>query len=143
MDRLCSHRRPWPQESQLQGEPVRKGRGFTLIELLIVFALIALLLTLALPRFSASTENAKVKVQAQNIATLRDSLDKFRADQGRYPKELGELVQLGYLRSVPVDPVSGTNGWTVVASPHGEAGVYDIAAPTVVAPASASAQVQQ
>jgi general secretion pathway protein G len=117
---------------------MRNKRGFTLIELLIVFALIALLLTLALPRFLGSTETAKEKVRAQNLSTLRDAIDKFRADQGRYPKELPELVQRGYLRAMPLDPVSGTDGWAPVASPAGEAGVYDVAAPAAAATASAA-----
>lgn len=108
---------------------MRKVRGFTLIELLVVFALIALLLTLAVPRFLGSAETAKEKVRAQNLSTLRDAIDKFRADQGRYPNELAELVQRGYLRAMPLDPVSGTDGWTPVASQTGEAGVYDVAAP--------------
>ena len=117
-----------------------REKGFTLIELLIVFALIALLLTIAVPRFLGSTETAKEKVRAQNIATLRDAIDKFRADQGRYPKELPELVQRGYLRALPLDPVSGSDAWSVVASPNAtEQGVYDVAAPGS-APAASSAK---
>lgn len=107
-----------------------RAKGFTLIELLIVFALIALLLTIAVPRFLGSAEIAKEKVRAQNVATLRDAIDKFRADQGRYPKELPELVQRGYLRALPVDPVSGSDTWNAVVSPNAsEPGVYDVAAP--------------
>jgi general secretion pathway protein G len=120
-----------------------RAKGFTLIELLVVFALIALLLTIAVPRFMGSAETAKVKVQAQNIATLRDAIDKFRADQGGYPNELGDLVQRGYLRALPIDPVSGTSGWIAVASPAGEAGVYDVAAPAVPTAAAAAASSAQ
>ncbi|MDB5870670.1 MAG: gspH [Ramlibacter sp.] len=104
--------------------------GFTLIELLVVFSLLALLLSIAVPRYLNATETAREKVRAQNMATLRDALDKFRADQGRYPTELGELVQKQYLRAVPLDPVSGSNNWTPMAHPAGaEPGVYDIAPP--------------
>jgi general secretion pathway protein G len=104
--------------------------GFTLIELLVVFTLLALLLTLATPRYLKTLEGGKSKVQAQNMATLRDAIDKFRADQGRYPVQLEEIVAKQYLRQVPVDPVSGTRDWVSVPSPNPEeAGIYDIKAP--------------
>jgi general secretion pathway protein G len=105
-------------------------KGFTLIELLVVFALVALLLTIAVPRYMNTADAAKVKVRAQNLATLRDAIDKFKADQGRYPNELAELVQKNYLRALPEDPVSGSTGWTPVAAPGGtESGVFDVAPP--------------
>lgn len=104
--------------------------GFTLIELLVVFTLLALLLTLATPRYLKTLEGGKSKVQAQNMATLRDAIDKFRADQGRYPVQLEEIVTKQYLRQVPLDPVSGTRDWVSVPSPNAEeAGIYDIKAP--------------
>ena len=67
-------------------------RGFTLIELLVVFTLLALLLSIATPRYLSTVDNSREKVRLQNLATLRDALDKFKADQGRYPNELAELV---------------------------------------------------
>lgn len=104
--------------------------GFTLIELLVVFTMLALLLTLATPRYLKTLDSAKVKVQAQNMATLRDAIDKFRADQGRYPVQLDEIVAKQYLRQVPLDPVSGTRAWGVVPPPNAEeAGIYDVTAP--------------
>lgn len=123
----------------------RPHRGFTLIELLVVFSLLALLLSIAVPRYLASTEAAREKVRAQNIATLRDALDKFRADQGRYPAELGELVNKAYLRALPEDPVTGSSRWTPLPHPAGlEPGVYDVAPPgpnpaAVAEPADAAA----
>ncbi len=111
----------------------RPQRGFTLIELLVVFTLLALLLSIAVPRFLATTDTAREKVRSQNMATVRDALDKFKADQGRYPTELAELVQKQYLRSIPLDPVSGTTSWTPVAHPTGvEPGIYDVAPPALV-----------
>ncbi len=104
--------------------------GFTLIELLVVFSLLALLLSIAVPRYLNTTDNARAKVREQNMATLRDALDKFKADQGRYPSELAELVHKHYLRKLPLDPVSGSSGWIALPHPWGaEAGVYDISAP--------------
>jgi general secretion pathway protein G len=104
--------------------------GFTLIELLVVFSILALLLTLATPRYLKTVDNGKDKVQAQNMATLRDALDKFRADQGRYPVQLEEVVAKQYLRQIPLDPVSNTRDWVLVPPPNGqESGIYDIKAP--------------
>lgn len=104
--------------------------GFTLIELLVVFTLLALLLTIAVPRYLETAENSRIKVRDQNMATIRDALDKFRADQGRFPGKLEELVEKKYLRAIPHDPVSDSTEWVVVEDPaKAEAGISDIAAP--------------
>src|SRR5712675_321758 len=70
--------------------------GFTLIELLVVLAIIATLLTLAVPRYFGSVEKSKEAVLKQNLATLRDSLDKYYGDTGRYPDSLDDLVTKKY-----------------------------------------------
>lgn len=109
---------------------VTRAKGFTLIELLVVFALIALLLTIAVPRYLHATESARERVRAQNLATLRDALDKYKADQGRYPATLAELVQKQYLRQIPQDPVTQSDRWVPLPAPGGsEPGVYDLAPP--------------
>ena len=113
------------------------AKGFTLIELLVVFTILALLLTLATPRYLKTVEGGKSKVQAQNMATLRDAIDKFRADQGRYPAQLEEMVTRQYLRDIPVDPVSGTRDWVTLPSPVAEeTGVYDVREPGFAATTS-------
>ena len=90
--------------------------GFTLIEMLIVMALIALLLTLALPRYFAGLDSAREAVLRENLRTSREAIDKFYGDQGRFPDSLDELVARRYLRSLPQDPVAGgTRGWVLVA----------------------------
>jgi len=102
-------------------------RGFTLIEMLVVMTLIALLLTLAIPRYFSSLDHGRLQVQRQNVATLRDAIDKFYGDQGRYPEALDELVSRRYLRQIPVDPVSEKPDWVVVAPPDPTLGaVYDV-----------------
>ena len=90
--------------------------GFTLIELLTVMAIIAVLLTLAVPRYFNSVERSKEAVLRQDLATVRDSLDKYFADTGRYPDSLDELVTKKYLRSIPLDPLTeSASSWIVVA----------------------------
>lgn len=104
-----------------------RGRGFTLIEMLVVMTLIALLLTLAVPRYFSALEQGRLNVQRQNIATLRDAIDKFNADQGRYPETLEELVTRKYLRQVPLDPVTEAADWVVIAPADAALGnVYDV-----------------
>lgn len=93
---------------------VRTSAGFTLIEMLVVMTLIALLLTLAVPRYFHSLDTGRATVQRQNVATIRDAIDKFYGDLGRYPDTLDELVAKRYLRQVPFDPVSESTSWVTV-----------------------------
>jgi general secretion pathway protein G len=105
-----------------------RQRAFTLIEMLVVMTLIAMLLTLAVPRYFTALDHGRLRVQAQNIATLRDAIDKFFADQGRYPEALDELVTKKYLRAIPLDPVSDTANWLVIVPKDTSQGnVYDVA----------------
>lgn len=102
-------------------------RGFTLIEMVVVMTLIALLLTLAIPRYFTVIDNGRLNVQRQNVATIRDAIDKFFGDQGKYPDSLDELVAKRYLRQVPLDPVSESANWVVVAPQDSSQGaVYDV-----------------
>lgn len=101
--------------------------GFTLIEMLVVMTLIALLLTLAVPRYFNALDNGRLKVQRQNAATLRDAIDKFYADQGHYPDALDDLVAKRYLRQVPLDPVSEAANWVIVPPTDPSLGnVFDV-----------------
>jgi general secretion pathway protein G len=105
----------------------RACAGFTLIELVIVMAMIGLLLTIALPQYFHSIERGKNQVRQQNISVIRDAIDKYYGDNDQYPETLDELVAKRYLRSVPVDPVSGSTAWTVISSPDtSKSGIYDV-----------------
>jgi general secretion pathway protein G len=106
----------------------RTVRGFTLIELLVVLAALALLLGLAVPRYVEHVDRARETVLRQNLASLRDAIDKFNADRGRYPLELGELARERYLREVPRDPFTDRADTWVVAPPAqgAEGQVYDV-----------------
>jgi general secretion pathway protein G len=104
-----------------------RQRGFTLIEMLVVMTLIALLLTLAVPRYFSTLDNGRINVQRQNLAAMRDAIDKFFGDQGKYPETLDELVAKRYLRAVPIDPLSEAADWVVVAPQDPTLGaVYDV-----------------
>ena len=105
-------------------------RGFTLIELLIVMAIIGVLLTVALPRYFGSVDRSKEVTLKQTLAVTREALDKFFADNGRYPESLGELAERRYLRAVPIDPIAeSTDNWVIVPPPadsNVKGSVYDI-----------------
>lgn len=104
------------------------SRGFTLIELLVVLAIIAVLLSIAAPRYSGSVDRAKEAVLRENLASLRDALDKHYGDTGQYPLKLEDLVTKRYLRRVPQDPVTDSSAtWVLVAPPDPEkGGVADV-----------------
>jgi general secretion pathway protein G len=105
----------------------RLHRAFTLIELLVVMAIIATLLTIVVPRYFGQADKARDVVLHQNLAAMRDSIDHFRADQGRYPQSLDELVQKRYLREIPMDPVSQSRTtWTTEQPADGTPGVYNV-----------------
>jgi general secretion pathway protein G len=89
--------------------------GFTLIELLVTLAIIALLLSLAGPRYFSNVTRAEESTLKHNLATLRDAIDKHYADSGKYPSALEELVQKKYIRALPLDPVTqSTSSWIVI-----------------------------
>jgi general secretion pathway protein G len=106
----------------------RHPSGFTLIELLVVMAVIATLLTLAVPRYFASIEKSKEAVLHANLTLLRQTLDKYYGDKGKYPDALEELVASKYLRAVPTDPITDSNtSWVIVPPEQPElGGVYDV-----------------
>lgn len=105
-----------------------KTRGFTLVELMVVMAIVALLLALALPRYFNHLDSSRETILKQDLAVMRDAIDKFHGDRGRYPDSLDELVSARYLRALPVDPMTDrADTWQIVAPAGDAAGtVYDI-----------------
>ena len=106
----------------------RPCRGFTLIELLVVMAIIAMLLSLAVPIYFHSVEKSKEAVLRQNLALTRQVLDKYYGDNGKYPDSLETLVSRKYLRNLPFDPMANSSTGWVIVPPDEEAkgAVFDI-----------------
>ncbi len=100
-------------------------RGFSLIELLVVVTIIGILASIAEPAYHNTVRKAREATLRQDLFIMRDLLDQYRADKGQYPKVLGDLVSAGYLRSMPVDPFTRSNGtWQEIAEPA-EGGIWD------------------
>jgi general secretion pathway protein G len=105
-----------------------KATGFTLIELLVVMAILGALLAIAAPRYFESVERAKETTLRTNLRMLREAIDKHRADTGRSPASLDELVSRRYLRNVPIDPITDrADSWLVDSAPDGATpGIHDV-----------------
>jgi general secretion pathway protein G len=111
----------------------RRGvSGFTLIELMMVAFIISVLAAIALPQYKNAIVQSKEAVLRENLFRFRDLIDQYQVDKGKYPASLEALVQDGYLRRIPVDPMTGATDWEAVpAEPDpdnpGEApGIYDV-----------------
>ena len=106
----------------------RFGRGFTLIELLVVMAIIATLLAIAVPRYFLSLERAKEATLRQDLAVMRDAIDKYSGDTGQFPSSLPDLVEKRYLRALPEDPITkSASTWTTTSSSDADLpGITDV-----------------
>jgi general secretion pathway protein G len=107
---------------------IDKRRGFTLIELLVVLGIVALMLTIAVPRYFPSVDTAKETLLAENLRNMRQTLDNYYGDTGRYPDSLEQLVEKKYLRSLPLDPLTNSStSWVLIPPEDGsKGGVYNI-----------------
>ncbi len=106
--------------------------GFTLIELITVMAILAILAAIALPNYKVAIIEAKEAVLKEDLYRLRDTIDQYYVDKGKYPATLEALVEDGYLRTLPADPMTGSASWVPVMTepdpdrPNEQPGVYDV-----------------
>ena len=103
-------------------------KGFTLIELMIVLAIVATLLSIAVPRYYSSIDRSKEAVLKENLYQMRDAIGKYHADKGRYPESLAALESDKYLRKLPLDPVTDSTTTWIVVPPEDpqKGGVFDV-----------------
>lgn len=109
-------------------------RGFTLIELLVVISLIMILSSIALASYRNSITSAKEAALRTDLFMMRDAIDQYYADKGKYPDSLDTLVSEGYMRTIPVDPFCPQNEctWTTTPAPtmpgdtSADPGIYDV-----------------
>jgi general secretion pathway protein G len=112
---------------------LRQARGFTLIELIVVMSLIVLLATIGLTAFKSSVQRGREAVLREDLFRMRDAIDQYYADKGKYPADLNDLVSAAYVRRVPIDPITqSADTWQLVpaepdpSNPSAEPGVYEV-----------------
>ena len=107
---------------------MRRFLGFTLIELMVVLTIVALLLTLAVPRYFGSIDKSKEAVLRENLNQMRDAISRYYSDKGKYPESLDALAAEKYLRGVPLDPVTESDKTWIIVQPEDpqKGGVYDV-----------------
>ena len=116
------------------GDTVNRRRfGFTLVELMIVMAIIAVLMSVAIPIYNRSIIRAKESVLKNNLFTMRTVIDEYTYDKQKAPQTLNDLVSDGYMRQIPVDPITGTaDSWKIIMEDatntvnQSEPGIFDI-----------------
>jgi general secretion pathway protein G len=119
---------------RIRNSDLRGGqRGFTLIELLVVLSLISILAAMGLVQHRNSVRHTQESVLKTDLFRMRDAIDQYYADKGKYPTSLETLVSDGYLRKVPEDPITrSAETWQTVpaeadpSNPTAEPGIYDV-----------------
>jgi len=110
----------------------RRQFGYTLLELMIVMAIISVLVSLAIPIYQKALVKTKETLLKNNLFTLRTVIDEYTFDKKKAPQSLDDLVSEGYLREVPVDPITGNNQWNIVmedsltAIDQTQPGIWDV-----------------
>ena len=108
-------------------------RGFTFVELMVVITIVVILVTMAIPIYSNTIKRSKESVLRNNLFTLRTVIDNYTYDKQKAPQTLQDMVRDGYLRDVPMDPMTGSNTtWRTIIEDAGqsvnqaEPGIFDV-----------------
>ncbi len=116
----------------LRKKSSRQEKGFTLIELLVVISIIGIIVTVAAVQYKNAIQKSKEAVLKEDLYIMRDSIDQYYADKGKYPSSLESLVEEKYIRMVPIDPITqSSHTWEVEYSeytddPMSESGIMDV-----------------
>ena len=110
----------------------RRSFGFTFVELMVVITIIVILITMAIPIYNNTIRRSKESVLKNNLFTLRTVIDNYTYDKQKAPQSLQDLVSEGYLREIPIDPMTGSNNWRTIMEQAGqsvnqsEPGIFDV-----------------
>jgi general secretion pathway protein G len=114
-------------------ERMRGTCGFTLVELLVVLSLISILAAMGLVQYRNSVRHSQESVLKTDLFRMRDAIDQYYADKGKYPASLDALVSEGYMRRIPEDPITkSADTWQTIpaepdpGNPSMEPGIYDV-----------------
>jgi general secretion pathway protein G len=111
------------RHNTMNGEIMKKKeKGFTLIELMVVISIIGILATLAVPTYKNIVQRARETVLKNNLFAIRDVIDQYYQDKGKYPATIQDLVSEGYFRVMPIDPMTGEANWVEVPYSGNEEG---------------------
>jgi general secretion pathway protein G len=109
-----------------------KAAGFTLLEMMVVISIIIILMAIAIPNYSRSVIQSRESVLRSNLSTLRSVISQYTLDKQKAPQSLDDLVQAGYLRQIPMDPMTKETNWEVVQEDalmsvdQQEPGIFDV-----------------
>src|SRR6188474_1024939 len=123
---MCSTSTPRPTRRPRMGVRMLTGkksrlRGFTFVELMVVITIVVILVTMAIPIYSNTIKRSKESVLRNNLFTLRTVIDNYTYDKQKAPQTLQDMVRDGYLRDVPVDPITGSNTtWRTIMEDAGQ-----------------------
>ena len=101
-------------KSKIQNPKSKIESGFTLLELMIAMFIIVILLSVALPTYQRSVQQARETVLKENVWQMRRAIDQYGSDKGKLPQSIDELVTGGYLHEKPIDPITEKNEWNEI-----------------------------